>query len=148
MRNSRFMTKFVPLLIWALIFVPGYSADKKRGNQRETAGSQLLTTDRHPRPVPMGISISTTPSSPIIFAGTAGLFVRSLTAPNLKFILSNNHVMAAAPPNLCPNTAPNGTWILQPGTLARIDHRFGNEGDFGRPERFSESFAIDPVQVE
>ena len=32
--------------------------------------------------------------------------------------------------------------------LARIDHRFGNEGDFGRPERFSESFAIDPVQVE
>ena len=34
------------------------------------------------------------------------------------------------------------------GRLARIDHRFGNEGDFGRPERFSESFAIDPVQVE
>ncbi len=32
--------------------------------------------------------------------------------------------------------------------LARIDHRFGNEGNFGRPERFSESFAIDPVQVE
>ena len=32
--------------------------------------------------------------------------------------------------------------------LARIDHRFGNEGDFGRPERFSESFAIDSVQVE
>ena len=32
--------------------------------------------------------------------------------------------------------------------LSRIDHRFGNEGDFGRPERFSESFAIDPVQVE
>ena len=30
--------------------------------------------------------------------------------------------------------------------LPRIDHRFGNEGDFGRPERFSESFAIDPVQ--
>ena len=34
------------------------------------------------------------------------------------------------------------------GVLARIDHRFGNEGDFGRPERFSESFSIDPVQVE
>ena len=32
--------------------------------------------------------------------------------------------------------------------LARIDHRFGNEGDFGRPERFSESFATDSVQVE
>ena len=37
---------------------------------------------------------------------------------------------------------------LRPAALARIDHRFGNEGDFGRPERFSESFAIDPVQVE
>ena len=36
----------------------------------------------------------------------------------------------------------------QLAVLARIDHRFGNEGDFGRPERFSESFAIDPVQVE
>ena len=42
------------------------------------------------------------------------------------------------------------TTTIQPGylPLARIDHRFGNEGDFGRPERFSESFAIDPVQVE
>ena len=37
-------------------------------------------------------------------------------------------------------------WLVD--WLARIDHRFGNEGDFGRPERFSESFAIDPVQVE
>ena len=37
---------------------------------------------------------------------------------------------------------------IRDGHLARIDHRFGNEGDFGRPERFSESFAIDPVQVE
>ena len=47
---------------------------------------------------------------------------------------------------------PNGE-VLEgnpaiPAELARIDHRFGNEGDFGRPERFSESFAIDPVQVE
>ena len=40
------------------------------------------------------------------------------------------------------------TLIVECGELARIDHRFGNEGDFGRPERFSESFAIDPVQVE
>ena len=38
--------------------------------------------------------------------------------------------------------------LVEGETLARIDHRFGNEGDFGRPERFSESFAIDPVQVE
>ena len=41
-----------------------------------------------------------------------------------------------------------GTIGSQIAALARIDHRFGNEGDFGRPERFSESFAIDPVQVE
>ena len=38
--------------------------------------------------------------------------------------------------------------VIATGDLARIDHRFGNEGDFGRPERFSESCAIDPVQVE
>ena len=41
-----------------------------------------------------------------------------------------------------------GQGITNPAVLARIDHRFGNEGDFGRPERFSESFSIDPVQVE
>ena len=35
--------------------------------------------------------------------------------------------------------------LFDHAALARIDHRFGNEGDFGRPERFSESFAIDPV---
>ena len=61
--------------------------------------------------------------------------------------------------NLGTVTLDPGDWSirirefeLQCGTffdpLARIDHRFGNEGDFGRPERFSESFAIDPVQVE
>ncbi len=44
---------------------------------------------------------------------------------------------------------PDGTPLADGQVeLARIDHRFGNEGDFGRPERFSESFAIDPVQVE
>ena len=40
------------------------------------------------------------------------------------------------------------TTVAHDAALARIDHRFGNEGDFGRPERFSESFAIDPGQVE
>ena len=45
-------------------------------------------------------------------------------------------------------TTPETGMIEMYGGLARIDHRFGNEGDFGRPERFSESFAIDPVQVE
>ncbi len=48
---------------------------------------------------------------------------------------------------------PPDSWQLEVDeqadeALTRIDHRFGNEGDFGRPERFSESFAIDPVQVE
>ena len=43
---------------------------------------------------------------------------------------------------------PNDRRVVRVRALARIDHRFGNEGDFGRPERFSESFAIDPVQVE
>ena len=32
--------------------------------------------------------------------------------------------------------------------LAPLFHRFENQGDFGRPERFSESFDVDPVQVE
>ena len=73
--------------------------------------------DRQPRPIPMGVSISTTPSEPFIFAGTAGMRVRSLFAPDIKFILSNNHVMGAVGPTLCPDTAPLGTWILQPGTL-------------------------------
>ena len=45
-------------------------------------------------------------------------------------------------------TLNSGTCQPSRECLARIDHRFGNEGDFGRPERFSESFAIDPVQVE
>ena len=47
-----------------------------------------------------------------------------------------------------PGYANNVSKVFEAVTLARIDHRFGNEGDFGRPERFSESFAIDPVQVE
>jgi hypothetical protein len=74
-------------------------------------------TSFQPRPIPMGVSISTTPSEPFIFAGTAGMRVRSLFFPQLKFILSNNHVMGAVAPSLCPNTAPPFTWILQPGTL-------------------------------
>ncbi|HLV00510.1 MAG TPA: hypothetical protein VKZ59_04545 [Acidobacteriota bacterium] len=76
-----------------------------------------LTGQRFPRPVPMGSSISSTPTLPFISAGTAGLRVSSLFNPDVKFILSNNHVMGAVGPTLCPNTAPAGTWILQPGTL-------------------------------
>lgn len=78
-------------------------------------------TDYYPRPVPMGVSISTTPSSPTIFAGTAGMRVYSLDNPDNKFILSNNHVLGAIAPTLCPDSAdlwpPPLTWALQPGTL-------------------------------
>ena len=37
------------------------------------------------RPIPMGVSISTTPSLPALFAGTAGMRVRSLFAPDIRF---------------------------------------------------------------
>jgi len=69
------------------------------------------------RPIPMGVSVSTTPSLPFIFAGTAGMRVRSLFNPDVKFILSNNHILGAVGPTLCPNTAPVGTGVVQPGTL-------------------------------
>ncbi len=85
--------------------------------------------ERQDRPIPMGVSISTTPSSPFIFAGTAGMRVRSLFAPGVKFILTNNHVGGAVGPTLCPNTAPIGTGILQPGTLD-IGFDPGNDPDF------------------
>lgn len=72
------------------------------------------------RPIQMGVSISNTTSSPIIYAGTAGMRVRSFANPNLKFILSNNHVLGAGGADLCPNEAdiypPPMTWALQPGS--------------------------------
>jgi streptogramin lyase len=69
-------------------------------------------------PIPMGVSISNTPSYPLLYAGTAGLVVHSVGAPASKFILSNNHVLGAVGPTLCPSTARAGrTWTLQPGTL-------------------------------
>jgi hypothetical protein len=72
---------------------------------------------RQDRPIPMGVSIGNTPSLPFIYAGTAGMLVRSFSNPNLRFILSNNHVLGAKGPGLCPNSATVGTWTLQPGTL-------------------------------
>jgi len=73
------------------------------------------------RPIKMGVSISNTPSLPYIYAGTAGMRVRAWTNPNIKFILSNNHVLGAIGPTLCPNTAdgwpPPTNWAMQPGTL-------------------------------
>lgn len=74
-------------------------------------------TDRFPRPTPLGVSISNTPSLPYIYAGTAGMRVRSFADPNKKFILSNNHVLGSVGPTLCPDTAAPGVWTLQPGTL-------------------------------
>ena len=83
----------------------------------ESSIAALGPQDPHPRPIPMGVSIGNTPSLPFIYAGTAGMRVRSLNNPDWKFILSNNHVLGAVGPDLCPNTATPGTWTLQPGTL-------------------------------
>ncbi len=78
-------------------------------------------TDRYDRPIPMGVSISTTPTEPFIAAGTAGMVVRNLSLPSnlpIRFILSTNHIIGAVGPTLCPNTAiPLLNPILQPGTL-------------------------------
>ena len=41
----------------------------------------LSTKERAERPIPMGISISTTPTLPFISAGTTGLLVRGLANP-------------------------------------------------------------------
>lgn len=77
----------------------------------------ILPTDRHDRPFPMGISIGNTESSPFIYAGTAGMLVRPFSNPSVRLILSNNHVLGAVGPTLCPNTATPGLRTLQPGTL-------------------------------
>lgn len=69
------------------------------------------------RPIPMGVSIGNTPSSPYIYTGTAGMMVNPFGNPSIKLILSNNHVLGAVGPTLCPDTAPMFTWTLQPGTL-------------------------------
>lgn len=73
------------------------------------------------RPIQMGVSISNTPSTPFIYAGTAGMRVHPFGAPWIKLILSNNHVLGAVGPDLCPNSAdefpPPVTWTVQPGTL-------------------------------
>ena len=66
-------------------------------------GSGGSTTSRHPRPVPIGISIGNVGECS---AGTLGARVKS--GGNL-FILSNNHVMALQ------NLAANNSVILQPG---------------------------------
>ena len=73
------------------------------------------------RPIKMGVSIGNTPSLPFIYTGTAGMLVHPFGNPGLKLILSNNHVLGAVGPDLCPNTAdgypPPMTWAIQPGSL-------------------------------
>jgi hypothetical protein len=81
------------------------------------ASSFAQHTGYYSRPIPMGVSISTTPTTPYIAAGTAGILVQSVSDPSKIYILSNNHVLGAIGPTLCPNTAPAGTAVLQPGTI-------------------------------
>ena len=70
------------------------------------------------RPIPMGTSCGNWQSAPFIYAGTCGLLVRFFDAPSIMAILSNNHVLGAQGPTLCPSTAtPLQTIALQPGTL-------------------------------
>ncbi len=112
--------RFVLLISLLLIALPLVAVDKQlAGSATVTApgGAGLLPTDFQPRPIPMGVSVSNTPSLPFIYAGTAGLRVRAFGNPNLKFILSNNHVLGSKGPTLCPDTATLGTRTLQPGTL-------------------------------
>ncbi|MFB3827888.1 MAG: hypothetical protein ACE15B_14045 [Bryobacteraceae bacterium] len=105
-------------MVFALSFAASLMAvDKQLAGQAQTAAAAAGPRDWQPRPIPMGVSIGNTPSLPYIYAGTAGLLVHSFSNPSLKFILSNNHVLGAKGPNLCPNTATVGTWSLQPGTL-------------------------------
>jgi hypothetical protein len=98
-----------------------FAVDKKLAGTaaaKPQAGAAAVPTDRFDRPVPMGVSIGNTPSGPLyIYAGTAGLLVQDVTDSTIKYILSNNHVLGAQGPNLCPGTATPGIWTLQPGTL-------------------------------
>jgi hypothetical protein len=64
------------------------------------------------RPIPMGVSVGNTPSLPYIYTGTAGMMVNPFGNPSMKLILSNNHVLGAVGPTLCPDTAPMFTWTL------------------------------------
>ncbi len=65
------------------------------------------------RPIPMGVSGSTI-SEPGLYSGTIGMKVRSVSNPDRKFILSNNHVMAVQNPTLCPNSAVPPIAVSQP----------------------------------
>jgi hypothetical protein len=107
------MKKYIYLLTNIALVVVGLVA--------HTAQATCVKDGFCDRPIQMGVSISNTPSSPAIYAGTAGMRVRPFGNPNLKLILSNNHVLGAVGPDLCPNTADGYpapmTWTVQPGSL-------------------------------
>jgi len=107
------MKKCLSVLINIVLFVLGMAAP--------AAQATCVKDGFCDRPIQMGVSISNTPSSPFIYAGTAGMRVHPLGNPNLKLILSNNHVLGAVGPDLCPNTADGYplpmTWTVQPGSL-------------------------------
>src|SRR5262245_44587526 len=103
-----------------LFFTPASAVDKQPANgsqARPVPTGAPDPTSFFPRPIPMGVSISNTPSQPFIYAGTAGLRVRGRGNPNNKFILSNNHVLGAQGPTLCPGSANANARAVQPGTL-------------------------------
>jgi hypothetical protein len=76
------------------------------------------TTIMYPRPIPMGSSCGNWQSAPFIYTGTCGMRVRFISAPQFVGILSNNHVLGATGPSLCPSSAvPFQELALQPGTL-------------------------------
>ena len=113
--------RFAALMAVATLFVGLIQAAERRiattAVTKPLAEPAASPTDRFDRPVPMGVSVGNTPSLPFIYAGTAGLLVQDATDPGIKYILSNNHVLGAQGPTLCPGTAQPGTSTLQPGTL-------------------------------
>jgi hypothetical protein len=108
------------LIAGCLFLLPAGAIEKQpagSGRAKPPVANGIAPTDFFDRPIPMGVSISNTPSLPFIYAGTAGLRVRGILNPGIKYILSNNHVLGAQGPSICPDTANSNTFALQPGTL-------------------------------
>jgi len=107
------MKKYFTVLMYLVLILAGIFT--------HTAHAVCVKDGFCDRPIQMGVSISNTPSSPLIYAGTAGMRVHPFGNPALKLILSNNHVLGAVGPDLCPNSAdgypPPLTWTVQPGSL-------------------------------
>ena len=119
------------------------------------SGRPLLPTEKGFSLIETVIAISCSTLLLLALLSTTGSIL--LRLGDLNRALERDENLELAPLILAPLLSQAGNNMafssqpaveLQGEELARIDHRFGNEGDFGRPERFSESFAIDPVQVE